>query len=179
MENENQNQKPALLAFIGLGSLISLFLIWWVYFKPAATEAPDWASFLPINNAILNSLCAICLVLGRIAIAKDEKQKHIRYMMMALFFSALFLFSYLTHHHFNGDAKFLGEGFIRPVYFFILISHIILSVIMLPMILMTLWLAYKGFFKGHRKCAKLTYPIWLYVSVTGVAIVILLKLYNP
>jgi putative membrane protein len=99
-------------------------------------------------------------------------------MLLATFTSALFLVSYIAYHHFHGDSKFLAQGWIRPVYFTILISHILLSVVQVPLILTTLYLAYSKNFVKHKKIAKITFPIWLYVSVTGVLIFIILKWFN-
>jgi putative membrane protein len=86
-----------------------------------------------------------------------------------------FIFSHLTYHHFHGDTKFLGQGWIRPIYFFILISHIILSVINLPMILTTLYYALDKRLSEHKKLARWTLPIWIYVSVTGVLVYAILN----
>jgi putative membrane protein len=99
-------------------------------------------------------------------------------MLAALLFSALFLISYIVYHTFHGDSKFLGEGWIRPVYFFVLISHIALSGICLPMILVTVSLSLLKHFPIHKRWARWTFPIWAYVSVTGVAIYLMLKVFG-
>ena len=99
-------------------------------------------------------------------------------MLGAVVFSVLFLTSYIVYHHFHGDTPFPGQGFIRPVYFVILISHIGLSIIALPMVLTTLYYAGTRQFQTHRKIARYTLPIWLYVSVTGVAVFLFLKAYT-
>ncbi|MEM8931027.1 MAG: DUF420 domain-containing protein, partial [Acidobacteriota bacterium] len=102
---------------------------------------------------------------------------HKRLMLGGVGFSALFLVTYLTYHHYHGDTPFPGQGWIRPVYFAILISHIVLSIAMLPMILLTLYHALGGRFAQHKAIARKTLPIWLYVSVTGVVIFFLLSSY--
>jgi putative membrane protein len=99
-------------------------------------------------------------------------------MVSALVLSALFLISYLTYHHFQGDTRFLATGLIRPIYFFILISHIILSVAVLPMVLITVFHALRGRFSNHKKIARYTFPVWLYVSVTGVLVFLMLNVFN-
>ena len=99
-------------------------------------------------------------------------------MFSATFTSALFLVSYITYHHFHGDTKFVAVGTIRPIYFGILISHILLSAIQVPLILSTLYLALTRKFVKHKKIARITFPIWLYVSVTGVVIFIMLSQFN-
>ena len=101
-------------------------------------------------------------------------------MLSALGLSAAFLVSYLIYHTFHGDTPFLGEGWIRPVYFFILISHVGLSAVMLPLILITLYFALTGKLNLHPKVARYTLPLWLYVSVTGVLVYLLLhQFYSP
>jgi putative membrane protein len=168
-----------LLAWILLLSAgICAFLFWWVYLKgPAVGESP-WIGRLPAVNATLNSLCALCLVAGYWNIRRGRRQAHQRFMLSALGFSALFLVSYLTYHHFHGDTPFPGEGWVRPVYFAILISHIVLSMVVLPMILGTVIYAFRGRFDVHRRIARYTLPVWLYVSVTGVVVFFFLKAYT-
>jgi putative membrane protein len=96
-------------------------------------------------------------------------------MLTATVFSALFLTSYIVYHSFHGDTPFPGHGWIRPVYFFILITHIGLSMVALPLILAALWYALRNEFPFHRRVARWTFPIWLYVSVTGVIVYFFLK----
>ena len=161
---------------LSISAALTGFLIWWIYWKDAASaEGIAWVAALPAVNATMNTLAAACLVGGFAAIRRGQTRTHQRFMMAALGFSALFLASYLTYHHFHGDTKFPGQGWIRPVYFAVLISHIILSVIMLPMILTTLAYAAKKNFVSHRRIARYTLPVWLYVSVTGVALFFILR----
>ena len=100
--------------------------------------------------------------------------RHKKMMLSALFFSFLFLVSYLTYHAFHGDTLFQGEGWVRPLYFFILISHIILSVVVLPLVLTTVFFAATGNFTMHPKIARITLPLWMYISVTGVLVYLML-----
>jgi putative membrane protein len=95
-------------------------------------------------------------------------------MLSALTFSFLFLISYLTYHAFHGDTSFEGEGWLRTLYFFILISHILLSAVVLPLVLTTVYFAATGNFNQHPKIARVTLPLWLYVSVTGVLVYLML-----
>jgi len=99
-------------------------------------------------------------------------------MILATFSSALFLISYLLYHYYHGDTKFPGQGIIRPVYFFILITHIITSILVVPLIFTTLFFAASKRFEKHRRIARWTYPIWLYVSITGILVYLLLKKYT-
>ena len=162
---------------IALSAVVASFLIWLIYFK-GRVVAPDWVLALPAANAAFNSMSALCLVLGYIQIRRGNRATHMRFMLAAAGFSALFLASYVTYHFFQGDTKFLGHGWIRPVYFFILISHISLSMIALPLILATLWFGLGSQFQFHRRIARWTFPIWLYVSATGVIVFALLKGFN-
>jgi putative membrane protein len=98
-------------------------------------------------------------------------------MILATVSSALFLVGYLLYHYYHGDTKFPGEGVIRPIYFFILITHIITSIVVVPLVFLTLFFAITKRFAKHRKIAAWTYPVWLYVSVTGILVYYLLKTY--
>lgn len=177
METVVPNSKRAVLIIIGLSCIASLFLIWLIYFKAPAEQTLAFISYLPALNATLNGMSALCLVTGFRYIKKGNYRTHKRYMIAALSFSALFLVSYLTYHHFQGDTLFTGTGLIRPVYFFILITHIVLSIFALPMALITAFFSFSERFAQHKRIARYTFPIWLYVSVTGVLVFIFLKLY--
>lgn len=118
-------------------------------------------------NAVINSLVAVCLVAALLAVKSKKYVLHKNLMLTALLLSVLFLVSYIAHHLLAGDTKFGGEGFIRVVYFAILISHIFLASIILPFILFTSYRALIAEFDTHKKLARITYPIWLYVAITG------------
>jgi putative membrane protein len=169
-------RKPA-PAILTLSAAIATFLIWLIYFK-GRVVGPEWIAELPALNAFLNSLSAICLIFGYINIRRRNRVVHMRFMLSASGFSALFLVSYITYHYFHGDTKFPAHGWIRPVYFVILVSHISLSMVALPLILATLWWALRSQFRFHKKIARWTFPIWLYVSVTGVIVFFVLKAYS-
>lgn len=179
MENQNNSLKSLWLYISGISLVIFAFLVWWIYGRETADSSGlAWVSALPYLNSGLNSLTAILLCFGVAAIKKGNKILHRNIMITAGVVSALFLVSYLTYHHFQGDTKFMGTGLVRPVYFFILISHIILSMIQVPLILGTFYLAFTKKWATHKKVAKVTFPIWLYVSVTGVLVFIFLKFFN-
>jgi putative membrane protein len=169
-------RKP-IPVIVGLSAFIAAFLIWLIYFK-GRVAAPNWIGSLPAANALFNSMSALCLILGYINIRRRKRNVHMRFMISATVFSSLFLLSYITYHYFHGDTKFPGHGWVRPVYFFILISHIGLSMIALPLILTTLWYVLRGQFRFHAAIARWTFPIWLYVSVTGVIVYFMLKTYT-
>ena len=131
--------------------------------------------FLPAVNAGLNALAATLLTAGWIAIRQKNVRLH-RYLMVAAFTaSALFLVCYLTYHYVHGDTRYQGEGLLRTIYFFILITHIVLSMVVVPAALTSFYLAWKREFVRHRKLNRIALPIWLYVSVTGVVIYFMLR----
>lgn len=165
-----------IIIFISILAII--FLFWLIYFAPVAQTDSSFVTILPPLNALLNSLSASALTIGVWHAKKGNIKTHKRFLFSAFIFSALFLLSYITYHHFHGDTKFLAQGLIRPIYFFILISHILLSIIALPMVLNTFYLGVTNKAQKHKKWAKWTFPIWLYVSVTGVLIFVILKLFN-
>lgn len=134
---------------------------------------------LPLLNAILNTSCAILLLIGHQFARKGKQDVHKKYMVAAFVTSALFLVSYLTYHAVHGTEYFRGEGWIRPVYFSILGTHTVLAAAIVPLAIMTLIRGLKNNVAKHRTIARWTYPIWLYVSVTGVVIYIMLYQMYP
>ncbi len=129
---------------------------------------------LPTLNACLNTISAILLIRGYLLIRRRQIEAHKRTMLAAFAVSTLFLVSYLVYHYNVGSVKFQGQGTIRVVYFTILLTHTFLAAVVAPMILVTLWRAWKNQFDRHRKLARYTLPIWLYVSVTGVVVYLML-----
>ncbi len=172
---QDVNTKKALGIIIGVSVAALLFLVWLIYFKAPAVSEIEWVKNLSVLNATFNSLSTMFLILGFLEIKKRNYVKHMNFMISAFITSSLFLVSYVVYHHFVGDTPFEGEGFIRPIYFFILISHIVLSAFVVPLVLTSFYFAFSGKFETHRKVSKWTFPIWLYVSVTGVLVFILLK----
>jgi putative membrane protein len=137
-------------------------------------------SDLPALNALLNSCATVLIVCGLVAIKLRKPKVHSGFMVAALVVSAAFLTSYLIYHYHVGQVKFAGVGAVRTVYFTILISHVILAIVNLPMIILTVIPAIRERFDKHRKWAKVTAPIWLYVSVTGVIVYMMCyKWYGP
>ena len=175
---EGIDARKALGLILAVSAAALLFLVWLIYFKaPAATEVA-WVTNLSAVNAALNSLSTVFLLLGFREIRARNFAKHMRFMISAFITSALFLVSYIVYHHFVGDTPFTGQGFIRPVYFFILISHIVLSIFVVPLVLSSFFFAFSGNFATHRKISTWTFPIWLYVSVTGVMVFFMLKIFG-
>jgi putative membrane protein len=167
----------ALATIMLFSGAVFLFLLWLVYFKQRVDYTSDLISNLPSLNAFFNGLSTLFLSLGYRAIRRGKTRVHRGFMISALISSSLFLIGYITYHNFHGDTRFTSTGLIRPVYFIILISHIILSAVVVPMILSSFYFALVGRFEIHKRISKFTFPIWLYVSMTGVLIFLLLKLY--
>lgn len=173
-----KSEKLAYKIILATSLAIFIFLTWLIYFKPAAETSSGFVAYLPELNAFLNALTSVFLISGIIFIKNNRIDLHKKSMLSATATSAVFLISYITYHHFHGDSKFLGVGSIRYLYFFILVSHILLSAIQVPLILSTLYLAFTGRTEKHKKVAKITFPIWLYVSITGVLIFVFLRFFN-
>ena len=128
-------------------------------------------------NAVINSTVSVLLLAGLIAVKNKKYLLHKRLMITAIILSCLFLVSYICHHLFTGETKFGGEGTIRYIYYFILGTHIVLAGIILPFILFTAYRAMIGEWVKHRKLSKITWPIWLYVAVTGVVVYFMISPY--
>ncbi len=161
-----------ILGILLVSAVASLFLCWLVYFHAPADVSHTHLLFLPALNAVLNGLSAIALVIGFINIRARRITQHRAAMFAAFIFSSVFLVSYITNHALHGDSHLpvshtsgLWYG-----YATLLTSHIILSILALPMILITFFLSLTGRFEQHRGLARWTFPVWLYVSVTGVAV---------
>ena len=144
---------------------------------PTFTHSID-LSFFPKFHAFVNTGTTLCLLAGLFFIKNKNSNTHRIAMLSALLLSVVFLLSYVVYHTLKAeDSKFGGDGFIRYVYFFILISHIILSAIVLPFVLKTFSFAFQNNFVQHKKWAKFTYPLWLYVAITGVLVYVFMAPY--
>ncbi|MBV8814999.1 MAG: DUF420 domain-containing protein [Verrucomicrobia bacterium] len=168
----------AIIGIIAISAAASGFLCWLVYYHPPADITGTHLLFLPALNALLNGLSAIALITGFCFIRARHISEHRTAMLTAFVFSTLFLVTYVTNHALHGDMHFQGQGFVRYLYFPLLISHIVLSVVALPMILITFFFSLTGRFPAHRRLARFTFPTWLYVSVTGVIVYAMLATYR-
>ncbi len=131
--------------------------------------------FLPAVNASLNALSATCLVAGYVAIRRGARKLHPWLMTSALVASALFFASYLAYHYVHGDTKYAGTGTMRGVYFTVLASHVLLSMAVVPMALTAFYFAWRRAWIRHKRVTRILFPIWLYVSVSGVGIFLMLR----
>jgi len=170
------NTRPAILAILAISAAASLFLLWLIYQHPAADSASARLTFLPALNAILNGLSATALVIGFTFIRSRNIAAHRASMITAFIFSTLFLVSYILHHYLHGDVRYPVHAAYRSVYLPLLASHIVLATAALPLVLITFFFSLSGRFAQHRKVARWTLPLWLYVSVTGVITYVMLRL---
>jgi uncharacterized membrane protein YozB (DUF420 family) len=134
---------------------------------------------LPHLNAILNATSGLLLVTGYLFIRRRKVSAHRNCLIAALTASTIFLVSYLTYHYYHGSTRFTGQGLVRPLYFVILISHTILAAVIVPFVAVTLYRAARGQFAKHMRIARWTFPLWLYVSVTGVIVYLMLYQIYP
>ncbi len=137
-------------------------------------QVPAQYAVFPVINATLNGTSAVLLLIGRNFIRRGRMAAHRAVMITALVSSSLFLTSYLYYHYHVGSVRFQGHGWSRPAYFTILISHTILAIVILPMVIITLSRALRERFDRHRAIARWTFPLWMYVSVTGVIVYFML-----
>lgn len=133
--------------------------------------------FLPPIYATINGITAILLIFAVIAIKNGKRELHQKIMTTCIGLSVVFLVLYIGYHMTSESTAFGGEGAIKYLYYFILISHIILSIVIIPLVLKTYARAYLGKFESHRKLAKITFPIWLYVAITGVVVYLMISPY--
>lgn len=131
-------------------------------------------SIFPVVNAILNGTSAVLIATGIILIRRKRRVAHKRVMLAAVVTSSLFLISYLYYHVHVGSVPFQGHGYARPLYFSVLLTHTVLAALVVPMVIVTVVRGLRGRFDRHRASARWTYPVWLYVSVTGVLIYVML-----
>lgn len=150
-----------------------VFLGWLLIARDGGGDAD--LRFMPAVNATLNATAATLLVLGFAAIRSGRREVHKRLMVSAFAASTVFLMGYVVYHYAHGDTPYQGAGPMRTVYFTVLVSHVLLSIAMLPMILATFYLAARRRFSVHKRLARWTLPVWLYVSITGVVIYFMLR----
>jgi putative membrane protein len=161
-------------AFNAVLSAVAVAFIAFILLRGKSASGPD-LSFMPAVNATFNALSAACLVAGFVAIRKKKIAVHRLFMVSAFACSSLFLVGYLGYHFVHGDTKFSGVGAIRIVYFTLLISHVLLSLSVVPLCLTSFYFAFTRAFARHRRLNRVFLPIWLYVSVTGVIIFFMLR----
>ncbi len=165
----------AVAAIVAVSGVAFGFLVWLIYLKQPAGVRSQLVANLPAVNAGLNSLSTVFLLGGIVAVVRRRFAAHMRFMFAAFVSSTLFLVCYVVYHNAHGDTHFRGVGPVRPVYFTVLTSHIVLSAVALPLILVSFFLSLSGRYAWHRRVSRVTFPIWLYVSVTGVVVFAMLR----
>lgn len=157
-------------------SILIPALVTILYVLPQPRSGPD-LSFLPFLNACINSTCTFVLISGGIAIKRGHWKVHRGLMLAAVLLSVLFLISYVTYHATHEPTSYGGEGIAATLYYIILISHILLAAAIVPLVLISIFRAYKKDFEGHRRIARWTLPLWLYVTITGVLVYLMIAPY--
>ena len=148
-----------------------------LYFMPKNIEVGEEIYLLPAANAWINATTSLILILAYTAIRKGKKELHKKLMLAALSLSVLFLLSYVSYHSLAESTPYGGEGWIRSVYYFILLSHILLAIIIVPLVLLSFSRALQQNFEKHKKIARITLPLWLYVTLTGVIVYLMISPY--
>ena len=180
MNKKNQSTQRNYTSLIWGISIIAIILILAINYIPRSTTETIFGmrlTVLPLINAILNGFAFILLILALVMVKKGNIKAHRNYIIAAFCATFLFLITYLTYHALAGSTSFGGDGFLKYLYYFILISHIILSSILLPLALFTLTKGLNMQVEKHKKIARFTMPIWLYVSLTGVLVYLLISPY--
>lgn len=156
-------------------SVVALSALGWLLLlRQSDGESSIDIRFMPAVNATLNAIASGLLIAGWRAIRRNDWKRHRYYMIAAFGASALFLVGYVAYHYVHGDTRFVGPAGIRAVYLVILATHVLLSMALLPLVLTTFFFAFRRRFEAHRRIARITLPVWLYVSVTGVVIFVML-----
>jgi uncharacterized membrane protein YozB (DUF420 family) len=167
-------ESPLARRVIGALSVFLILTVAVVIYAGPGRHTPGAPGMLPTLNAILNASASVFLILGWIFIRRRDFRSHKRCMLTAAGISTLFLVSYLAHHAQAGSVPFRGPPGLRAVYFAILIPHIVLATAIVPLALFTIYRGLRGRFEAHKKIARVTLPLWLYVSLSGVAVYFML-----
>jgi putative membrane protein len=170
--------RRAVAIILGASASALVLLLFVIYGHGPVASAPPWVGHLPALNAALNGTSAVLLLFAWRAIRRRALAEHARFMLGALGTSSMFLVSYILYHAVHGETRFLGQGAIRPVYFLVLVSHVVLSAVTLPLVFSSFFFSLSGRFQPHRKVARFTLPLWLYVSVTGVLVFAMLRAFG-
>lgn len=181
MENNRTLSNPndgKYLLLIAVLSIVVPLLVALLIFMPQTGKLGDVdVSFLPKLHAVLNSLTAIALMVGYYHIKRQNQRYHRFAMVTAFVLSAFFLVSYVIYHYQAPPTPYGGEGMLRTIYYFILITHIVLAAVIVPFVLLSMYFAISAQFARHRKVSRWTYPLWLYVAVTGVIVYVMISPY--
>jgi putative membrane protein len=176
MENNKETKYNKLITLVSIAIPVVVALLFGINLRKMGFDVEP-LSFLPPIYATINGFTAVLLVAAVIAIKNGKRKLHENLMKIAIACSVAFLVMYVAYHMTSDSTKFGGEGLIKYVYYFILITHIVLSVVIIPLVLTTYVKAWSQQFDKHKKIAKITFPIWLYVAVTGVVVYLMISPY--
>jgi len=176
MENNKETKYNKLITVVSIAIPVVVALLFGINLRKMGFDV-ETLSFLPPIYATINGFTAVLLVAAVIAIKNGKRKLHENLMKIAIACSVAFLVMYVAYHMTSDSTKFGGEGLIKYVYYFILITHIVLSVVIIPLVLTTYVKAWSQQFDKHKKIAKITFPIWLYVAVTGVVVYLMISPY--
>lgn len=175
---KSMSEKSLSLIIYAVSLVICLAVAFLIYFPQALSFGEGInVSYLPRFHAFINGSCTLLLLAGYAAVRQKRYQLHKTLMVACFLLSSIFLVSYVIYHSQAPATTFGGEGIIRPIYYFILITHIVLAAIILPLALFTITRSWRGEFAKHKKIARYTLPIWIYVTATGVAVYFMISPY--
>ncbi|WP_162055732.1 DUF420 domain-containing protein [Pontibacter pamirensis] len=179
-ESNNRLTSGADKKFLTLITVLSVLIpivVAALFFMPKEGTSSVDVSYLPAFHAILNSLTAIALVIGYYNVKRQNVKGHRAAMLAAFSLSAIFLVSYVTYHFLGERTTYGGEGALKYIYYFILLTHIVLAVVIVPLVLLSVYFGISNQLVRHRRISRWTFPIWLYVAVTGVLVYLLISPY--
>lgn len=175
-----KNNDTKYLLLIAVLSVVIPLVVAFLIFIPQTGKLGDTdVTFLPKLHALLNSLTAIALIVGYRYIRKKNIRFHRFAMTTAFVLSAFFLISYVTYHYQAAPTTYGGTGVLRTIYYFVLITHIVLAAVIVPFVLLSIYFAVSNQIARHRRISKWTFPLWLYVAVTGVVVYFMISPYYP
>jgi putative membrane protein len=177
MVNFDRNREQKSMTLINTLSVVIPVVVAILLGIRQKVDIGAWTKVLPHVIGAINTLTSVLLIYGLILIKQKQIERHRKVMSSAFFLGALFLVCYVLYHLTNPSTKFGGEGFEKYFYYFILISHVGLSFIVLPLVLRAYYFAYTKQFERHKKMTRFAFPIWLYVSITGVIAYLMIKPY--
>ncbi|WP_299819147.1 DUF420 domain-containing protein [uncultured Pontibacter sp.] len=170
-------QDRRFLTLIAVLSVAIPVVVAILFYMPKSGESTVDVSFLPTLHAILNSCTAIALVIGYVNVKRQNIKVHRGAMLTAFGLSSIFLVSYVTYHFLGERTIYGGEGLLKYIYYFILLTHIVLAVVIVPLVLLSVYYGITNQLAKHRRISRWTFPIWLYVAITGVLVYLLISPY--
>lgn len=173
----NNPKDKQFLTVIAILSVVIPIVVALLFYMPKEGQSDIDVSFLPTLHAILNSLTAVALLVGYYSVKNHNTRAHRAAMLTAFGLSAIFLVSYVTYHFLGERTIYGGEGLFKIIYYFILLTHIVLAVVIVPLALLSVYFGITNQLSRHRRISRWTFPIWLYVAVTGVLVYLMISPY--